>query len=191
MSYNLGNGQSIDFWADCWCGKTTLLSSFPKLSRLLPPKILLISQCSNGNEWCWHKILRAVDTSDQRVCLSIAALKERISSFRTGQWMDGVYWRWTSDGCFTVRSTYAMLSNGGTRDNRTYDIWKLRIPFKVKVFCWLVLKKKIPTIDNLLKRGWIGNTICVLCGSKFETFDHLFTRCVFLRFLMVMSLEGV
>nr|CAD1817778.1 unnamed protein product [Ananas comosus var. bracteatus] len=157
----------------------------------MPHKNLFISECSNGNEWCWHKILSSANTTDQSVHLSIAALKERISSFRTGQGTDIVYWRWNPDGRFTVSSTYAMLSDGGTRNARANDIWRLRIPLKVKVFYWLVLKKKILTMDNLVKRGWTGNTSCVLCGSEIETIDHLFTQCVFFRFLMVKSLEDV
>ncbi|OAY70654.1 hypothetical protein ACMD2_25377 [Ananas comosus] len=155
-----------------WDGKEDFFSELlllkdycKELTPLPPNKTLLISQCSNGNEWCWNKILRGVNTSDHRVQQSIVVLKDRISTFGIRQGMDSVYWRWTSDGRFSVKSTYTMLNNGGTRDYRTCDIWRLRIPLKVKVFCWLVLTKKIPTIDNLLKRGWTGNTSCVLCGN--------------------------
>nr|CAD1821369.1 unnamed protein product [Ananas comosus var. bracteatus] len=79
----------------------------------------------------------------------------------------------------------------GTRDACDSKIWRIRIPLKVKVFYWLVLRKRHLTADSLLKRGWIGNTSCVLCGMEEETMDHLFARCVFFRFLMVMALENV
>nr|CAD1841608.1 unnamed protein product [Ananas comosus var. bracteatus] len=184
-------GKVLIFGPTDGVGETSLSSSFPELSPLPPHKTRLISYCSNGNEWCWNKILRGVNTSDHRVQQSIEALKEKIFTFGTQQGTDSVYWRWTSDGRFSVRSTYTMLNNGGTRDYRTFDIWRLRIPLKVKVFCWLVLRKRLPTIDNLLKRGWTGNTSCVLCGSELETLDHLFTQCALVRFLMAMSLEDV
>lgn len=45
--------------------------------------------------------------------------------------------------------------------------------------------------DNLQKRGWSGDTACVLCGSKEATVDHLFSACVFAKFIFVMAVEGV
>nr|CAD1829599.1 unnamed protein product [Ananas comosus var. bracteatus] len=119
----------------------------------------------------------------------ISALKARLSSLKTGLGPDSVHWRWSPDGRFTVKSTYSALCDGGTRDGGTCKIWKLCIPLKVKVFCWLVLKKRPLSADNLLKRGWIGNTNCVLCGSDAEIVDHIFSQCVFFKFLVVMSLE--
>ncbi|OAY69027.1 LINE-1 retrotransposable element ORF2 protein [Ananas comosus] len=93
------------------------------------------------------------------------------------------------DWWFTVKSVYSMLNDGGLRDDRS-KIWSFRVPLKVKVFTWIVLKKRPLTADNLLKRGWTGNTVCVLCESEEETVDHLFAQCVFSRFLMVMSMEN-
>nr|CAD1818852.1 unnamed protein product [Ananas comosus var. bracteatus] len=92
-------------------------------------------------------------------------------------------------GQFTVKSAYSMLNDGDIRDARTSKIWNLQVPLKVKVFCLIVFKKRALIADNLLKRGWIGNTACVLCGVEEETVDHLFTRCVFSRFLLVATLE--
>ncbi|OAY68373.1 hypothetical protein ACMD2_27474, partial [Ananas comosus] len=84
-----------------------------------------------------------------------------------------------------------MLNDGGTRDGRGNLIWKLRIPLKIKVFCWLVLKKRTPTVDILSKRGWTGDLACALCGVFDESVDHLFTQCVFTKFIMVFGLDDV
>ncbi|OAY77330.1 Serine/threonine-protein kinase STY46 [Ananas comosus] len=89
---------------------------------------------------------------------------------------DSVNRRWSPDGKFTVKSAYSMLNDGGLRDGRSSKIWRIRVPLKVKVFSWIVLKKRPLTADNLLKRGWTGNTVCVLCGTEEETVDHLFVR---------------
>jgi zinc-binding in reverse transcriptase len=37
---------------------------------------------------------------------------------------------------------------------------------------WLVRRKKILTKDQLMKRGWQGDSSCIFCG-QFETIDHL------------------
>ena len=45
---------------------------------------------------------------------------------------------------------------------RIQVIWKLEAPTKVTVFMWLMLRNKVLTIDNILRRkGW-------------ETVQHLF-----------------
>ncbi len=54
----------------------------------------------------------------------------------------------------------------------------------VKVFGWLLLKRRLLTNDNLLKRGWSGDTECVLCGEQTETLDHLFLFCQTTRGLL-------
>lgn len=90
-----------------------------------------------------------------------------------------------------MKSAYSALSKGGTRDARAIKLWRLCIPLKVKIFCWLVLKKRLLTANNLIKRGWVGDMACVLCRSDEETVDHLFTNCVFAKFMLVMTGEDV
>nr|CAD1817347.1 unnamed protein product [Ananas comosus var. bracteatus] len=119
------------------------------------------------------------------------SLKDHICGFRVDQRSDRVLWRWKADGKFTMKSIYAVLSDGGTRDARANKLWGLHIPLKVQVFTWLVLKKRPLTTNNLIKRGWTGNTTCVLCGIEGETVNHLFSRCVFNRFMIAMAVKGV
>lgn len=113
------------------------------------------------------------------------------SSFRVGHRLDKLSWRWCSIGIFSVNSAYRMLSDEGTRDGQANMIWRLRIPLKVKVFCWLVLKKRPLTADNLIKRGWTGDTACMMCRTYDESADYLFTQCVFIKYIMVLGLEDV
>jgi len=46
-----------------------------------------------------------------------------------------------------------------------------RLLFNLK-FQFSVGNKKILTKDNLLKRGWTGDSTCVFCGGE-ETVNHL------------------
>lgn len=66
-----------------------------------------------------------------------------------------------------------------------------KIPLKIKVFVWLVLKKKNATIDKLLKRGWMDDSTCVVCGSEEKSVGHLFARCVFCKFPFVSGMDGI
>jgi len=59
------------------------------------------------------------------------------------------------------------------------DLWHKQVPLKVSVFVWRLLRNRLPTKDNLLRRRIIqhDDTSCVgRCGSP-ETADHLLFRC--------------
>jgi hypothetical protein len=76
---------------------------------------------------------------------------------------------------FYVNSMYlALMSNGIIRQSN--PLWKLKIPLKIKVFLWYLGRGVILTKDNLARRNWKGNKLCVFC-SKRETIRHLFFDC--------------
>nr|CAD1845152.1 unnamed protein product [Ananas comosus var. bracteatus] len=57
---------------------------------------------------------------------------------------------------------------------------------------WLVLKKRPLTADNPLKRGLLTENIDrMLYGMEEKTVDHLFTQCVFSKFLSLMAFERI
>ena len=92
---------------------------------------------------------------------------------------DRLFWRWDGQGRFTVHSFYKWLEFGGIR-NRDYDtVWKVKIPFKIKIFLWLVIKKRVLTRVHFSTRGWQGDISCVFCGEP-ETVDYLFVQCPFI-----------
>ncbi|OAY82706.1 putative ribonuclease H protein [Ananas comosus] len=141
--------------------------------------------------WNWTKIFGADVGQVQGLLPCCLELVERISLFSVEHRPDMIQWRWSADGHFSIKSTYSALTDGGTRDARASYIWKLKIPLKVKVFSWLVLKKRMLTRDTLVKRGWLDDSICVLCGSGEESVDHLFTRCVFCKFILVSGVDDI
>lgn len=55
-------------------------------------------------------------------------------------------------------------------------IWKAKIPYKIKIFLWLLEQGATLTKDNMLKRKWVGDPTCRFCDNV-ETLDHLFFQC--------------
>jgi hypothetical protein len=100
---------------------------------------------------------------------------------------DGWVWSPGKDGVFTVKSTYVLL------DNLLYPrsvmsplelfgfkfIWKSGVPSKVSALCWQLLLDKIPTRDNLSRRGVISveESSCPFCHDTVESASHLFLHC--------------
>jgi hypothetical protein len=92
-------------------------------------------------------------------------------------------WVWNlglEDGIL-VKSTYVFLDHF----LRTHDpisslpsfafkfIWKSGVPSKISAFSWQLLLDKIPTHDNLRRRG------VLFCQEEVEMMCHLFLHCIF------------
>lgn len=104
-------------------------------------------------------------------------LMESVDAMALTNRQDEVRWRWTRSEVFSVKSLYLFLQDGGVVVKRYDRTWKMRSLLKVKIFVWLVLKNKVLTKDNLMKRGWSGDESCVFCLEDTETVNHLFAVC--------------
>ena len=62
------------------------------------------------------------------------------------------------------------------------SISKLKIPLKIKVFIWFLLKGVILTKDDLLRRRWKGDDRCCFCDNK-KTIQHILFYCHAARFV--------
>src|SRR4051812_30560810 len=65
---------------------------------------------------------------------------------------------------------------------KSLNIWKVKVPLKIKVFMWFVHKGVILAKDNLAKRRWAGSKRCCFCDQE-ETIQHLFINCQLARLL--------
>jgi len=60
-------------------------------------------------------------------------------------------------------------------------IWKWQLPMNVKLFVRLLMEHRILTWDNLIKRGFQGPRICVICKESENFVLHLFGDCNFIK----------
>jgi hypothetical protein len=89
----------------------------------------------------------------------------------TGQ-KDTFRWAAQKDGKFLVHSMYRVLAvPNGIPHN--HIVWKLKLPLKVKVFIWYLIKCVALTKDNLVKRQWKGSLKCCFCNME-ESIQHIF-----------------
>jgi hypothetical protein len=61
-------------------------------------------------------------------------------------------------------------------------LWKSKLPQKIKIFIWLVVRNKILTKDNLKKRNRKGSQECCFCGGD-ESINHLFFHYPITRYV--------
>jgi len=92
-------------------------------------------------------------------------------------------WRWTleSSNVFSVRSAYNFLSANPPLASSVpvASLWHKDVPLKVVLFAWCLFRDRLPTKDNLHRRGVLDreSRLCVAgCGS-IESSHHLFLHC--------------
>ncbi|XP_078151895.1 uncharacterized protein LOC144547180 [Carex rostrata] len=89
-----------------------------------------------------------------------------------------VRWKWTEGEGFSTASAYKTLHTKGMNCQFHRVLWKIKIPLKVKVLCWLLINDRILTKENLQKRGCSVEGVRVMCiNNALESTYHLFWEC--------------
>ena len=86
-----------------------------------------------------------------------------------------------NSNAFTVRSLYNFLTLQPHVELPVdvSSIWHKDVPLKVVVFAWRLFRDRLPTKDNLLRRGVINHDsrMCVAGCDSIELSSHLFLHC--------------
>ena len=171
----VGNGNDTRFWEDKWLGDTPLATQYPSLYRIVQRREALVATVMQsiplniqfrrvlvGDRWeAWLHLVR------------------RLMEVQLTPQPDQLWWKLTSSGEFTVKSMYIDIINSSVIPS-SKEVWKVKVPLKIKVFMWFVHKQVILTKDNLVKRNWTGSTRCSFCDRE-ETIKHLFFDCPLAR----------
>jgi zinc-binding in reverse transcriptase len=170
----LSNGQDIVFWLDRWAGDCALSSQFHHLFQLCEHSLILVFTVvmSAGQTLKFKRLLSGV------LLLEFNSLCTMVGKISLSLDRDKLRWWLSESGKFTISEVYSWFTFRGVTDSSADIWWTLPIPLIVKVFMWLVTQNKILTKHNLMKRGWVGSTLCTMCDET-ETVSHLFLMCNF------------
>jgi hypothetical protein len=75
---------------------------------------------------------------------------------------------------------YAQLSQGTTIAHHK-DMWKSKVPLKIKIFSWQLALDKLPSGQQIVTRHGPSNGLCALCGAP-EDASHIFFACSLAKF---------
>ena len=116
--------------------------------------------------------------SDQRT-FDFLRLQELLVNQRPAEGLDG--WTWCEPR-FSVRGAYRRLRAQAASEDPLFlrswrRIWRSRIPLKIRVFLWLLLRRRLMT--RSLRQHMVPNASaeCAMCGAILEDCDHIFIRC--------------
>lgn len=61
-------------------------------------------------------------------------------------------------------------------------IWQANVSLKIKIFTWQVCNDKIQSAEQLVKRNWLGDIECKMCG-RLESTGHIIFECAMVQFV--------
>ena len=177
----VGDAHNTLFWFDNWVVERPLSLKFPRLFHLPVNKDCSVEEMTNlgwevgGRAWVWRRRLLAWEEDSVKDCtllLHNVVLQDNVSDT----------WRWLVDLVHghSVRETYRFLTSGEQVDRTLVDdVWHRYIQTKVSLFVWSLLRNRLPTKDNLIRRRVIQapDTACAYGCSELETTNHLFLEC--------------
>ncbi len=186
--FTLGDGAIVPFWHARWTGDKLLRNRFPSLFASTSHKHISVN--------CWlHRFASSRNLGFSNILdhdgqgeLSQLNIVIRNTSLVFNS--DANAWRWNSNRRFSARSAYNFLVFDDVDDRRILHLWNIKIPLHIKIFLWLAARNRVPTADLLIKRGWYGPSICLLCSCDEECLEHLLFRCSYARSVWSRVLQG-
>ena len=162
-----------------------------------PP--LLVSELIDSTSAGWDraKVESVFMPMDTQVILRIPLCTRNIPDF----WS----WHYEKNGLFSIGSAYRMLvatrsrreawleNNSGTSsssmEERSWkNLWKTRVPGKVRMFLWRLSKHSIPTNNVRARRNMAQSNSCGLCGAP-DSWRHSLLDCTMARCIWAL-VEG-
>ncbi|XP_019459917.1 PREDICTED: uncharacterized protein LOC109359677 [Lupinus angustifolius] len=92
---------------------------------------------------------------------------------------DRLIWKNTGDGLLTMKAAFECFCPPTTRPQWCKTVWSNCIPPSKSFTFWRLHKNRMPTDENLQRRGMSVVSICTMCLASQETSDHLFLKCHF------------
>jgi hypothetical protein len=154
----VGNGTHTCFWLDIWCGDSPFRVKFKRLFDLTFDKKIRVDQVISftfqGLNFRRHLV--------GENAVMFENLKRMCSGIHLTQEMNRVNCTLGKNG-FSTKSLYNWISCEGVKVPYRF-LWKIKILHKIKIFLWLIIKNRILSEENLIKRNWSGSLIASFVG---------------------------
>ncbi|KAM6589756.1 hypothetical protein CsatA_012361 [Cannabis sativa] len=179
MRKGVGDGQSVHAFRDPWLPRPR---SFRPISPAPSDDVMVSDLIGANGVWDITLLSNYFLRMDMDVILGIP-----LGDGRCADWW---CWHYSPNGCYTVKSGYALAldlvrdRNGGSSVDQAHwwnGMWNLRVPQKVKIFLWRMYHRALPTNSQLIKRKIPVQPLCQRCGEDSETPEHALVFCSALR----------
>jgi hypothetical protein len=167
LSFEIGDGATVRFWTDRWCGTTSLKEAYPDLFRITRNKEAWVKEhLQYHNEvvsWVLNFCRPIQDWEEESLSSFLDLL---YSSSVKGYGLDRVCWYGSQEKGFQVKSFYNALLPKTAALGPGKNIWKPKVPTRVAFFVWTAALDHILTMDNLRRRRVIIMDWCCMCKNS-------------------------
>jgi len=180
----VGDGADTLFWHDPWLGGVPFRVRFRRHFDLAVDKSCTVSHMESrgwevgGAGWSWRRRLWVWEEEMLGECIIL--LRSVSLQFNVSD-----TWRWQLDisAGYTVSNAYQLVTSQDSPqvDRAEALVWHKHVPLKVSIFAWRLLRNRLPTRTNLVRRGILSSDAagCLPgCGGN-KTSQHLFISCDF------------
>jgi hypothetical protein len=107
------------------------------------------------------------------------------------QGSDTIQWIFNVSAQYTAKSAYQVQFKGSIAETSWDSIWKAKVETKCKIFTWLLLQRRLPTNDRIIRRGNQAYPTCILCQTADEKTLHMIATCDYSKEVwQQMAMEG-
>jgi hypothetical protein len=139
--------MNTSFLNNIWCDSETLAYKYPNLFEFAYDKDITVHKAlsSDFQALTFRRRLLGILNNDYNNLIA------QCNNFVLSDNEDKSMWLLGNKG-FSVKSFYKKKMKSSQVAVPSKFLWKTRLPYKIKVFLWLIMHKKILTKDNLFKR---------------------------------------
>ncbi|KAL5713933.1 hypothetical protein ACHQM5_015964 [Ranunculus cassubicifolius] len=178
-SFEVGRGDSIQFWHSNWLGGDQLKNQFPVLYSRSRNKDGFISDFVVAGEWNFNMCRRISDMEIEE----ISRLLQLLEPVKLGVGKDKL--QWGPEGkLFSVKNCYKVICQArieefglGLTNFSKLKVWRGKAPARVSFFIWLLFRKRILTDERLQEMGTNLASQCSFCKESEESMEHIFQQC--------------
>jgi hypothetical protein len=146
---HVGDGKNTPFWEARWLDRAALKDLPLNLYKVARFKQRFVSTGLHRSNW----IRSLTDIADASQMEEFTLLFMALSSVTLTDQPDSITWKWTSNGVFSLASSYECQFLGTFVKFPTQHVWKCLAEPKSRFFTWLVLHDMVLTAENLAKRN--------------------------------------
>lgn len=174
LSWVIGDGRRVKFWSDKWLSSRSLMEEAVMVLPSEYKELTVRDFWQEGRGWMMERISPFVSVN-KRLELGAVVL-DNVTGAR-----DRISWSKSTDGGFTVKSAYTMLTTSSIPQPNVESffnrIWRVVAPERVRMFLWLVGNQAIMTNAERYRRHLCESSICTVCKGAAETSIHILRDC--------------
>ena len=160
LRFSVGNGSGTQFWLDPRLEGEPLCLRFPRLFAICDDPAILVSAAALEEGWniAFRRSFGPTKVQEWTDLREVVPLP-------LSQDPDTVSWSLSPSGEFSVSSAYQALCRLPVLQWLS-PLWKAPMPLKIKIFVWQLLRDRLPSGTEVLKRHGPGNGLCPFASSR-------------------------